>query len=178
LEKITRDFASGMTLPEIESRLSAKTIASVVRALGVSPDAQRAVSAAVSAALEKTLRDPVALWLLGPRTNAITEAAISADTQGAFRNARVDRAFLAGDAPNSTGEDTLWLVDYKTGESGRAKIEEFLLEQQQFYSPQLTTYARLLRPLFPDASKIKLGLYFPSLGRLQHWHWSEEGEQL
>jgi ATP-dependent exoDNAse (exonuclease V) beta subunit len=177
LEKITRDFAAGMTLPEIEARVSAKTIASVVRALGVSPDAQRAISAAVSAAIERTLRDPVAHWLLGPRKNAITEAAISAETQGVFRNARVDRAFLAGDAPNSAGEDTLWLVDYKTGESGRAKIEEFLLEQQLFYSPQLTTYARLLRPLFPQASKIRLGLYFPSLGRLQHWNWSEESEQ-
>ena len=135
LEKITRDFAAGMTLPEIEARISAKTIASVVRALGVSPDAQRAISTAVSTALQKTLRDPVALWLLGPRRNAITEAAISAETQGAFRTARVDRAFLAGDAPNAPGEDTLWLVDYKTGETGRLQDRGILIwSKQKFYS--------------------------------------------
>ncbi len=177
LEKITREFAAGKPFAEIQAGVSPMAIASVVRGLGVSPDAQATVATEVAAAISRMLRDPIGRWLLGPRRGAMTEAAISATIKGTLHNARVDRAFLAGDMPNAPGEDTLWVVDYKTGQNGRTNIDEFLLEQQQFYSPQMTTYASLVQPLFAEIRKVRLGLYFPSLGRFHQWIWSEQGEQ-
>ena len=174
LEQIARDLAAGASLSDMKSRITAKSIIAVVRSLGVSPDAQKAVASDITNAINRTLEDPIAHWLLGQRTSAMTESAISAAAPGASRNVRIDRAFLAGESPGSNGEDTLWLVDYKTSANGHGDIDQFLMEQQQFYSEQLTIYARLLRPLFPQARNVKLGLYFPSLGKLQHWDWMAE----
>jgi ATP-dependent exoDNAse (exonuclease V) beta subunit len=177
LEKIAHDLAAGATISEVQSRITSKSIAAVVRLLGVAPDAQKAVASDVSRAISRTLQDPVAHWLLGRRSHAMTETAISAVAPGVSRNVRIDRAFIAGESPGAAGEDTLWLIDYKTSANGHGDIDKFLAQQQQFYSQQLTTYARLLRPLFPQARNVKLSLYFPSLARLQHWDWTSEDPQ-
>jgi ATP-dependent helicase/nuclease subunit A len=66
------------------------------------------------------------------------------------------------------GNDSTWIVDYKTATHGREGIEAFLEEERAKYSAQMETYARILKSHAP-AQPIRVGLYYSMLPRLIWW---------
>jgi ATP-dependent helicase/nuclease subunit A len=89
---------------------------------------------------------------------------------------RVDRCFRAGNTPGLSGDNCLWIIDYKTGALPETFADEnarkmWLSEQQALYSGQLTTYAEFLSAEGnrDKPADIRCGLYFPELLRLVHW---------
>ena len=82
---------------------------------------------------------------------------------------RVDRTFLAGPEPLSSGDGVLWIVDFKTTEQGARSPERFAEEERAKYSAQLSRYAGVLRAVHGGDRPVMLGLYYPSVPRLIHW---------
>ena len=149
-------------LPSWLERLTAS-----LRAEGLAPaEAAREATRALTL-LSNTLADPVGLWLLSPHPDASSERALATPAS----LLRVDRTFRAGTAPLSVGEQTIWIVDFKTTEPGGRSPDTFLAAQREIYGPQLARYADALRAATRDepAAHIQLGLYFPAIPRLIHW---------
>ena len=138
-----------------------------LRSEGLAPDAASRGAAQALTLLRNTLADPTGIWLLSPRPLAASEQAV-ASAAGLLR---VDRLFLAGPAPNSPGEDTLWIVDFKTSEPGGRSAERFAAEERATYGPQLARYAEALGSQTAGAAwnTVELGLYYPAIPRLIHW---------
>ncbi len=136
-------------------------IAAVLRAAGLSPAEVARLAPDVLRGLTKTVADPEGQWLLAAHPHAETEASYTNDTA----MIRLDRAFLAGSEPLSTGSTHLWIVDYKTTTHGAENLEEFLEAQRLHYAPQLENYARTLASQLP----IRLALYYPMLPSLLWW---------
>lgn len=83
-------------------------------------------------------------------------------------NVRLDRSFHAGPEPFASGEDCLWIVDYKTTQYTGSAPEDFLSQERQKYAAQMEVYARTMLHT-TEASSIRLGLYYPMLPRLTWW---------
>jgi ATP-dependent exoDNAse (exonuclease V) beta subunit len=116
-------------------------------------------------ALTLTLSDLTGLWILSPHTAAASERALNTGTVGL----RVDRTFLAGDAPLSSGDRCIWIVDFKTTEPGSRTSDDFAAAERAKYSAQLEAYAALRRTLPGGGLPIQLGLFYPLIPRLLHW---------
>ena len=129
------------------------------------------------ATLNTVLRDPDGLWLLASHSRGDSERAITAWPDARDANPatiRIDRLFHAGSEPHTTGEDYLWIVDYKTSNHGAKYLDEFLNTQRIAYGPQLEAYARILAPLRSvPLEQVRLALYFPKLPRLVWWKTTE-----
>jgi ATP-dependent helicase/nuclease subunit A len=181
LELLARRIAAGETPAQLLAELPAWTprIAALLRADGLPGSTiERYVREALNA-LNNVLRDTDGLWLLSPHPGAASEFALTswtAPTQVAgpsvlsLSSVRADRIFHAGSEPRASGDNSLWIIDYKTTHHGPAGLEEFLNEQRAAYAPQLETYARILAPAqskSPD--EVRLALYFPTLPRLIWW---------
>jgi ATP-dependent exoDNAse (exonuclease V) beta subunit len=125
--------------------------------------------------LKNVLHDPDGLWLLAPHPCAASELAITAwpesrDASSLPASVRVDRVFHAGPEPHTPGEDSLWILDYKTAAHSGSSSEEFLAAQRVAYGPQLELYARILAPIRSKSpGEVRLALYFPTLPRLIWW---------
>ncbi len=150
-------------LPSWDSRLAAS-----LRGEGLPPRLVAREAVRAQKALELTLSDPTGRWILSPRAFAASERALtvaSLDSHGL----RVDRTFLAGPQPLSSGGTHLWIVDFKTTLQGPRSDEEFEATEIAKYKAQLEAYAEVRRGL-PDAdSPIQLGLFYPLLPRLLYW---------
>ena len=87
----------------------------------------------------------------------------------------MDRSFRAGGTAGSTGDTTVWIVDYKTAQPQKGEsVEAFLAAERARYAPQLRNYARL-RTQQPDAPQsIMLGLFYPALPKLDWWPFQAE----
>ena len=86
---------------------------------------------------------------------------------------RADRTFVAGGTPLANGDDTIWIIDFKTTEQGSRSPERFEQEELLKYRTQLERYASVSRDLSSEPRKIVLGLYYPLIPRLLHWISSE-----
>jgi ATP-dependent helicase/nuclease subunit A len=150
-------------VPGWESRLAAS-----LRGEGLSPTLATREAARAGRALLLTLGDPVGRWILSPHASAASERALtiaSAET----RSLRVDRTFIAGDAPMSAGESYIWVVDFKTSEQGSRSDAAFEAAEMEKYRAQLEAYAALRRALPDGDLPIRLGLFYPLVPRLIHW---------
>jgi hypothetical protein len=67
-----------------------------------------------------------------------------------------------------SGNDSLWIIDYKTATHGREGVEEFLEGERIKYAAQMEAYARVMRDRV-EAGKLRVGLYYPMLPRLVWW---------
>lgn len=139
----------------------------LLRAAAYSGKALEDAAGTVLRALEQCLADPDGAWILGPHLMSQSEASWTALSDGALKTLRADRVFIAGPLPHTTGEDHLWIIDYKM--SAPAGDEDFLARERQIYAPQLTGYARALREAERITLPIRFGLYYPRLGRLDWW---------
>jgi len=146
---------------------------------GSPPKNAEADARRILAALAGVAQDKVGRWLLtatalpstaGPIPGSSGfEVPFTAVHQGVVRAVRVDRMFLAGEAPLAEGSNCLWIVDFKTASHGPSGLEEFLTWEKEQYAAQMKTYAAVARAVYPNQTKIRLALYYPLLTRLLWW---------
>ncbi len=140
-------------------------IASVLRSDGLPATRVARLAVRVRSALENTLRDPEGLWVLSPHTEASSELALTSWTE-TRKSVRLDRVFRAGATPLASGDDYLWIVDYKTTAHGHEGVEAFLAEERAKYAAQMETYAHTIKSV---TSKVRLALYYPMIPSLTWW---------
>ncbi len=150
-------------LPAWESRLVAS-----LRGEGLAPALAAREASRAARALALTLGDPVGRWILSPHDSAASERALTMASPEA-RSLRVDRTFVAGDQPLSTGEGCIWIVDFKTTVQGSRSDADFETTEKTKYRAQLEAYAALRRALPDGHLPIRLGLFYPLVPRLIHW---------
>jgi ATP-dependent exoDNAse (exonuclease V) beta subunit len=150
-------------LPGWEPRLMAS-----LRGEGLPPALATREASRAGRALSLSLGDPVGRWILSPHASAASERALTMASADA-RSLRVDRTFIAGDAPLSAGEGCIWIVDFKTSEQGSRTDAAFETTEIEKYRAQLETYAALRRALPDGHLPIRLGLFYPLVPRLIHW---------
>ena len=148
-------------LPSWSPRLTAS-----LRGEGLPP--RLAASEAVRAlrALTLTLGDPIGLWILAPHTAAASERSLVSATAPGLR---VDRTFLAGGSHLTTGDDNIWIIDFKTTDPGARSADAFATAERNKYAAQMEAYATLRRNLPDGHLPIQLGLFYPLSPRLLHW---------
>jgi ATP-dependent exoDNAse (exonuclease V) beta subunit len=163
--RITLDWnATRVALQRLEPR-----IASQVRAFGIDrTQATQIATQALHHALDAS-HDPTGQWILSPNTEADSEVSWAGVVAGALRTVRVDRVFLAGQAPRSDGEDCWWIVDYKTAHADNTEPAIVLPELRKIFAPQLVAYAEVLRNLHGKDSLIRAGLYYPRMLLFDWW---------
>ena len=177
LDRLARALANGQTASQLLAELPswAPSISALLRADGLPRATVERLARDTHTALENALRDPHGLWLLSPHPGAASEFALTAWPAAgtdAVRPAsvRADRIFHGGSDPGSPGEDSLWIIDYKTSSHSAAGLEDFLVEQRLTYAPQLDAYARILAPAQDKLiADVRLALYFPMIPRLVLW---------
>jgi ATP-dependent exoDNAse (exonuclease V) beta subunit len=150
-------------LPSWESRLMAS-----LRGEGLPPALATREAARAGRALGLALGDPVGRWILSPHASSASERALTMASPDA-RSLRVDRTFIAGDAPMVAGENCIWIVDFKTSEQGSRSDAAFEAAEVEKYRAQLEAYAALRRALPDGGLPIRLGLFYPLVPRLIHW---------
>jgi ATP-dependent helicase/nuclease subunit A len=127
--------------------------------------------AEVLAAVKNCVNDPDGAWILAPHPLAQSEASWTGWEDGALETLRADRVFIAGHAPRTSGEDHLWIIDYKM--SAPAGDADFLEHQREIYAPQLVRYARTLKEVQGIQLPVRFGLYYPRfeprIARLDWW---------
>jgi hypothetical protein len=139
-----------------------------LRGEGLPPAVAAREAARALRALTLTLNDPTGLWLLSPHAGAASEGELTTAAPGT-PGLRVDRTFLAGPEPLSTGQSCIWIVDFKTSEQGARSSAAFAAAERAKYSAQLETYAALRRSLPGGDLSIRLGLFYPLGPTLLHW---------
>jgi hypothetical protein len=123
----------------------------------------------VIAAVNGALDDETGRWILSPHVDAQNEAEWTGWLNGTLRNIRVDRVFRAGEDVLDSRDSTYWIIDYKTSNHSALGLEGFFLDQKQEYKPQLEAYAGVLRLLKGPDTRIRVGLYYPLLRKLDSW---------
>lgn len=124
--------------------------------------------------LLQTANDATGRWILTAASFETGSAAgfevpLTSIHKNGLRSVRIDRMFLANGSPPQTGDQFLWIVDFKTASCGPSQIETFLSEEQALYAPQLEEYGRAVDAAFPSHPPIRLGLYYPVLQQFRWW---------
>jgi hypothetical protein len=86
-----------------------------------------------------------------------------------LRSVRVDRLFRAGAEPLAEGDDTWWIVDYKTAHADDLGPLNAMLELRSIFAPQLESYSAVLRNLHGNDARIRAALYYPRMTLLDWW---------
>jgi ATP-dependent exoDNAse (exonuclease V) beta subunit len=155
---------SRLALEEEKPRLIAQ-----IRAAGISSgEAARLADAAISVALAVT-NDPIGQWVLDPHLEGESEVPWTGLLGGEIRNVQADRIFRAGNEPLEQGSGVWWIVDYKTVQAPEGDVQTALAASRALYSPQLETYARVLRQIHGSHIPIHVGLYYPAWAQLDCW---------
>jgi ATP-dependent helicase/nuclease subunit A len=153
---------AGLSSLKLHARLHLRASAFSGRAL---EDATHEVLEAV----EKCMRDPDGAWILRQRAAAESETSWTGWFEGGLQTLRADRVFTAGTEPGSEGSGCVWIIDYKMSAPAGEGLEDFLARQREVYSPQLARYAGALGAVRGEELSIRLGLYYPRIGRLDWW---------
>jgi ATP-dependent helicase/nuclease subunit A len=168
-EMVTKRLAEGAGVDALLREVAGWTprIAALLRGDGLAPVVVDRLVARVKTALGNLLKDAEGLWVLSPHEEARSEFALT--SWGETRSSvRLDRVFVAGHEPLEAGNDSLWIIDYKTATHGRERVEEFLAEERVKYGAQMDAYARMMRGRV-EAGRLRVGLYYPMLPRLVWW---------
>ena len=88
---------------------------------------------------------------------------------GAIHTVQVDRVFRAGPEPESEGDGTWWIIDYKSAHPELIDPAEALPRLRAIFAAQLETYAEVLRGLHGRNIEIRAGLYYPRLLAFDWW---------
>ncbi len=169
VEMLARRVADGADVDVLVREVPGWTprIAAVLRAEGLAPAVVSRLATRVQGALGAMLKDSVGRWILSRREDAMSELSLTS-WEERRSNVRFDRVFLAGEEPLATGNDYLWIVDYKTAAHGREDADDFLAEERAKYEPQMNAYARVMKDRAPEG-RLRVGLYYPMLSRLVWW---------
>jgi ATP-dependent helicase/nuclease subunit A len=169
VEMLTKRLADGATAEALLHEVTGWTprITAVLRGDGLAPAVVERLAARVKVALSKMLKDAEGLWVLGSREAARSEFALTA--WGENRSSvRLDRVFFGGAKPLETGDDYLWIIDYKTAMHGLEGVDEFLTKERAKYEAQMEAYSRMMEDRSKDG-RLRAGLYYPMLARLVWW---------
>jgi hypothetical protein len=82
---------------------------------------------------------------------------------------RVDRIFLAGPEPLLEGDDTWWIIDFKTTHARDIDPTAALPSFRSTFAPQLEMYASILRNLHGKETRLRTALYYPRMALLDWW---------
>ncbi|HET7650492.1 MAG TPA: UvrD-helicase domain-containing protein [Gammaproteobacteria bacterium] len=116
-----------------------------------------AATQTVLEAITRTVEDETGRQILaasGP--HAHSEYALSCFADGQLVTGVMDRTFV-------DNEGIRWIVDYKTSRHEGGDLADFLAREEARYRGQLARYAKLMR--LRENRPLKVGLYFPLLGR-------------
>ncbi|HET7104362.1 MAG TPA: 3'-5' exonuclease, partial [Terracidiphilus sp.] len=152
------------SLPHLVPRITGQ-----IRASGVpAPQAKSLAAQALDIALAAS-RDVHGQWILSPHADAGSEAAWTGVLAGQVHAVRVDRVFRAAHAPLAEGEDTWWIIDYKTAHEDGLDPSDALPRLRSLFAPQLEIYAAILRNLHGAQAPIHAGLYYPRMAQFDWW---------
>ncbi len=142
-------------------------IVASLRSGGLPVNVVERAAGTVERALRNLLGSKDGRWLLLPHRNALSEAAWR--SQPGAGSVRLDRSFFAGSSPGTSGNDTLWIVDFKTGDRDKGDLDAFMREEREKYSRQLIAYAETRLRALPLDTPVMLSLYYPLMDRLECW---------
>ena len=168
--------AAHSLLPTVQSWQPA--IRATLRAGSLQPSVVERASATVLRALTSILQSAEGRWILAPHQGASGESAWHSGVSGAETRIRLDRSFFAGTEPLEAGENTFWIIDFKTGDrtgpnETEATRNAYLQEERATYDGQLRTYAAVRQPTLPAGTSIRLALFYPLMDRLIWWPYDE-----
>ena len=177
IERVANEFAARLggssELDQVAEALLCElpswqpAIATTLRSGGLPVNVVERAAGTVERALRNLLGSRDGRWLLLPHPSALSEAAWR--SQPGAGGVRLDRSFFAGSSPRAGGDDTLWIVDFKTGDREKGNVEAFMRDEREKYSAQLIAYAEVrLRALAPE-TPVVLALYYPLMDRLEWW---------
>jgi len=162
LDKLAAEFAAGRSIEGSMLDGWLPGIHVMLRAHGLAPAELKPRAEQALTALRSTLADPQGRWLLAPHPQAASEYAVSTLAgDGSFATYRMDRIFRAGDAPLATGEDFLWIVDYKISAHGDDADEAFFALESEKHRSQLEAYARAQQSTLASGDGIRLAAFYP-----------------
>ncbi len=170
LEETTRLRASlewdavRAALPGFSSRVAAP-----MRSAGIDPAETVRMAAQAEEIALKATHDPIGAWILSPHRDAQSEIRWTGVAHGSLRTVQVDRVFRAGAEPQSQGDNTWWIVDYKTAHEAAGSPEDTLLKLRKEFAPQLEAYAQFLRNLHGADAPVRAGLYYPRFPAFDWW---------
>jgi ATP-dependent exoDNAse (exonuclease V) beta subunit len=186
VERLTRDVAQRTLIGEQTEHVMEQlenvvptwqpAMRATLLSSGLPPAAADRAAHTVERALINMLRTDDGRWLLLPHQAATVESAWRSGAGADEVRVRLDRSFFAGSKPRTAGEDTLWIVDFKTADRAAAEQDAFLQTERATYAQQLRTYAQMRLRTLPAETPIMLALFYPLMGRLISWPYTEADE--
>jgi ATP-dependent exoDNAse (exonuclease V) beta subunit len=144
-------------------------IVSQVRGAGVPPPQAASIAAQAFDYAMKASQDPNGRWILSPHAEAASEAGWAGVLAGDLRLVRVDRFFRAGPAPLIEGDDTWWVIDFKTAHIDNFDPVVALPQFRVIFARQLEAYAAVLRNLHAADAPLRAGIYYPRMSLFDWW---------
>ena len=144
-------------------------IGAQLRSVGVERQQAAKIADQAMAMVITASHDANGQWILSPHRDAASEVRWAGVIAGALHEVRVDRVFHAGTEPQSEGDRTWWIIDYKTAHEGGASPTETLNKLRALFAPQLELYAKVLRNLHGADVSICAGLYYPRMLAFDWW---------
>ena len=178
VHELLQRFAQRLTTQTRDAALAALTqqqprIAASIRATGIEPASANRIAAQALQIVLRAASDPLAQWILSPHDDAANEVRWTGVVAGSLRTVQVDRVFRSGAAPQavaaSTGEDTWWIVDYKTAHEDGLDPSSALHEFRRQFAPQIEAYAAVLRNLRGANINLCGGLYYARMALFDWW---------
>lgn len=143
-----------------ESGRHAQSLAAGLRRLGMPEPKVDTAVARVLELVEGTLQSRHGRWLLGAKSWARSEYALSGYLDGEWVAAAIDHCFEDEDG-------TLWIIDYKTTAATLAEFEvaAYIQASRRKYGPQLRLYAKLMGIEHPG-HPVRAALYLAAADEL------------
>ncbi|HUN86816.1 MAG TPA: UvrD-helicase domain-containing protein [Terracidiphilus sp.] len=163
LRSIMEWDAARVALRSLQPAISAR-----IRASGIHRAQAERMAAQAFDFVDRASEDVHGQWILSPHGDAGSEASWSGVVNGELRSVRVDRIFRAGLEPLQEGNDTWWIIDYKTAHADTLDAAE-VSALRTLFAPQLESYAAILRALHGGDLPIRAGLYYPRMLILDWW---------
>ena len=128
----------------------------------LTPKSAERAKTRISELAERALSCETGRWILGARTDARSELAISRVEAGEVKNFVIDRTFL------DEHEGVRWVIDYKTSEPMAGEpVADFEARESDTYREQLENYVELISEMeWTVEAPIKAALYFPAIQHL------------
>jgi ATP-dependent exoDNAse (exonuclease V) beta subunit len=149
-------LASDPSAQELQQLQNLPQIATCqLRSLGMPESELKRATEKVCKAISNTLDDDRGKWILdATHQQARSEWALTALTDDGVKSVVIDRTFI-----DDSG--TRWIIDFKTGDHSGGSLDEFLDQEQERYSDQLSGYADIISKI--GRYPVRMGLYFPLL---------------
>ena len=144
-------------------------IVAQIRAAGFPASEAASIATQAIELASNAANDAVGQWILSPHADAASEAGWAGIVDGDLRQVRVDRVFRAGPAPIADGDDTWWVIDFKTAHADDVDPASVLPVFRAAFAPQLEMYSTLLRNLHGVNANLRAGLYYPRMSVLDWW---------